>query len=856
MNYNDLVGSIYRKEEQYQNTVSKMDMDESRMIQYFDSLVAPPLMSMFTPQDIEEINRIVLYPGYSDQEKVSLLSKIMKSRGFTIRGGGGGTNRRCYLYTYNPSICIKVAVTNVGFRNNINEFYNQHFLKPYCYRVFEVSPCGTIAVLETVNPIKEVEQWEHIAEDVFNIMWFKIRGRDIAIDDIGDSCFKNWGLRPNFGPVLLDFPSMYKVDDRKSVCRRTDRFGRRCNCPVDYDVGFNNIFCTECGTAHKAVTLSKKGGNTLYELLGGAENNNKIKGVNNMIGYLVDKDGNIVYTNRKENKGSDSIVREFREREKFEYRPNNKKGKKYTPYVSEHARFVADTEGEKTTTFPTVDTNVSTTTNVSSTANNIGGTFVVDADATADNKHDTSVSTVSTLLGICNDKELFNSLRSLTLKDLNKESAIETMLSMITRGSKDDAYNIFVGMMNAIDTNFTNYDAVTARRYISRIVETAIAVENKHAVIDMKYYPQLEHVIWANNIILSKKNHDRIVESVMESFEPVFKAVSFGTLLSFESIERIFRDAEEKMINPLNDEKVYILNDYILSDINASIRDVLTVKKESSHNESPIIPPPTPHHIPGMNLTAAEYYMTPPSLEDMAMAIDMGFGRDDDGDDIEYSEDPTEDKNESTINYDNETEDTTVVDNTTTDITEEIPEEDDIELEIAKSNFYDTVVRFILDPPEDFKLYMKSHIRRISGDMIEGIERWKKTIINNFIETYGEDTEEDTESVNTEEIPEEVIETDTEEIPEEEDIEYTDTEEIPEEEDIEYTDTEEIPEEEDIEYTDTEEIPEEVIESVDTRPNNNTNRYENAKKNILNNNKQYRNNNHHNKNNKKKGKRK
>lgn len=822
MNYNDLVGSIYRKEENYQNTVSKMDMDEARMIQYFDSLVAPSLMSMFTAQDIEEINRIVLYPGYSDQEKVSLLSKIMKSRGFTIRGGGGGTNRRCYLYTYNPSICIKVAVTNVGFRNNINEFYNQHFLKPYCYRVFEVSPCGTIAVLETVNPIKEVEQWEHIAEDVFNIMWFKIRGRDIAIDDIGDSCFKNWGLRPNFGPVLLDFPSMYKVDSRKSVCRRTDRFGRRCNCPVDYDVGFNNIFCTECGTAHKAVTLSKKGGNTLYELLGGAENNNKIKGVNGMIGYLVDKDGNIIYTNHRDNKGSDSIVREFGERgEKFEYRRNNK-GKKYTPYVSEHARFVVDTEEEKTTTFPTVDTN--STSNVSSTENNIDGTL--DVDATAD-KHNNNT------FEIYDDKVLFNRLRSLTLKDFNKESAIETALSMITRGGKD-TLNIFIGMMNAIDTNFNNYDAVTARRYISRIVETAIAVENKHAVIDKKYYPQLEHVVWDNDIILSKKNHDRLVESVMESFEPVVKAVSFGTLLSFETIERIFRSAEEKMINPLNDEKLYILND---PDNNANIRDILIVKDVSSPNEPPIIPPPVPQYIPGFNLTEteAECYMTPSSLEDMAMAIDMGFGRDDDGDDIEYSEDPiTDDKNE--------TEDTTTVvedDDITTDITEEISE-DDIELEIAKSNFYDTVIRFILDPPEEFKRYMKAHIRKISGDMIEDIERWKATIINNFIETYGEDTEED-------------IETDTEETSEEEDIEYVDAEEISEAEDDIETDTDEISEEEDTESIETEGIHEEDIESVDTRPNNN--KYESAKNYILNNNKQYRNNNNH-KNNKKKGKRK
>ena len=52
----------------------------------------------------------------------------------------------------------------------------------------------------------------------------------------------------------------------------------------------------------------------------------------------------------------------------------------------------------------------------------------------------------------------------------------------------------------------------------------------------------------------------------------------------------------------------------------------------------------------------------------------------------------------------------------------------------------------------------------------------------------------------------------------------------------------------------TEETHEEDIESVDTRPNNNKYKYENAKNYILNN-KQHRNNNNH-KNNKKKGKRK
>ena len=35
--------------------------------------------------------------------------------------------------------------------------------------------------------------------------------------DIGTNFFMNWGIRPGFGPVLLDYPYVYELDGNKCV---------------------------------------------------------------------------------------------------------------------------------------------------------------------------------------------------------------------------------------------------------------------------------------------------------------------------------------------------------------------------------------------------------------------------------------------------------------------------------------------------------------------------------------------------------------------------------------------------------------------------------------------------------------
>lgn len=60
------------------------------------------------------------------------------------------------------------------------------------------------------------------------------------------------------GPVLLDFPYVFELDDKKLYCDVTLPNGSKCNGVIDYDNGFNNLVCTKCGKLHLATSLKKE----------------------------------------------------------------------------------------------------------------------------------------------------------------------------------------------------------------------------------------------------------------------------------------------------------------------------------------------------------------------------------------------------------------------------------------------------------------------------------------------------------------------------------------------------------------------------------------------------------------------
>lgn len=220
----------------------------------FDNLMIPSIDNYLTPQDVNALRLIAtsLRLAAKIDRKYKMIDDIMKPRGF--KRFSAGTNRVIYSYLEDPTFVVKIAVDKVGMQDNPMEYMNQQYLRPYCAKTFYVTPCGTVAFSERVVPVKSVEEFRSIAPDVFEIIVYRILG-DYVIEDIGTKFFMNWGVRRGVGPVLLDYPYLYKLDGGKLVCNNTDEFGNVCGGEIDYDYGFNFLYCHKCGKRYLASDL-------------------------------------------------------------------------------------------------------------------------------------------------------------------------------------------------------------------------------------------------------------------------------------------------------------------------------------------------------------------------------------------------------------------------------------------------------------------------------------------------------------------------------------------------------------------------------------------------------------------------
>ena len=223
---------------------------------YYDNLVAPPIYSVLYPDDINELHRIATSVKLSGNgtKKIGMIHKIMKHRGFYKLAGG--TNRVVYYHPDVPGVVYKVAIDAVGMKDNPAEFRNQDLIKPYCTKVFEVSPCGTVGSFERVERITSFEEFYTIADDVYYLISRILIGKYV-LDDIGIDFFMNYGIS-NRGPVILDFPYVYELDGGKLYCNKILPNGKRCHGEIDYDDGFNHLVCEKCGAIYKARDLGKE----------------------------------------------------------------------------------------------------------------------------------------------------------------------------------------------------------------------------------------------------------------------------------------------------------------------------------------------------------------------------------------------------------------------------------------------------------------------------------------------------------------------------------------------------------------------------------------------------------------------
>ena len=125
----------------------------------YNSLWAPPILAIFTHQDIQQLYQIATSLRYNAniEKKYEMIDAIMKARGF--KRDHCGTNRVAYRHLDIPTFIAKVAVDKVGMRDSPAEYKNQEYFKPFCTKIFEVDPTGVIAFVERVNPITSLEEF-------------------------------------------------------------------------------------------------------------------------------------------------------------------------------------------------------------------------------------------------------------------------------------------------------------------------------------------------------------------------------------------------------------------------------------------------------------------------------------------------------------------------------------------------------------------------------------------------------------------------------------------------------------------------------------------------------------------------
>ena len=240
---------------------SERGMDDyKKEVDKFD-LIRPScrLYDIIGRKEIDELLRICKdsYLQCRIVEKIKVMKRLLEPLGFVRYING--TNRICFKHVNHPDIILKVALDEVGLTDSLSEYRVQEIFKPYVCKIFEVDPSGVVALVETVQPIRRHEQLALVADEMFDVLNRFFGASKYLMEDIGEQYFLNWGIRKGFGLVLLDYPYLFKLDKHRAFCTKRDlETGEICGGEIDYDDGFNHLYCKKCGKEYKVKEIAIK----------------------------------------------------------------------------------------------------------------------------------------------------------------------------------------------------------------------------------------------------------------------------------------------------------------------------------------------------------------------------------------------------------------------------------------------------------------------------------------------------------------------------------------------------------------------------------------------------------------------
>ena len=227
----------------------------------FDALWHPGLRALIPDQVIADICACVadikLDTHKGKQQRREYFKQLLAPYGFVRLGGG--TNREVYKNLEDQSVVLKIAIDSLARNNNLAEIVKQHWIKPFCTKMYDVTPCGTLGLMERGDPIINRIQMANAAEGIYNVMEY-CNDKGYVVGDGGGEYFMNYVIRPGFGPVLCDYTSVYKLDFSKLRCKRRDPVtGKLCGGSIDYALpAMSKIVCSKCGAVYSALDLAKE----------------------------------------------------------------------------------------------------------------------------------------------------------------------------------------------------------------------------------------------------------------------------------------------------------------------------------------------------------------------------------------------------------------------------------------------------------------------------------------------------------------------------------------------------------------------------------------------------------------------
>ena len=218
--------------------------------QDWERIQRPPIQNYIPPNVLGYLAQLIDDPKWMNKtaKKKKEVRRVLKQIG--LPQIAAGTNRMCFGCDYDPGIVFKFGLDRVGRSDNIAESYNQYFLNGFGTKILHVLPNGLFSMCERVQTMDQ-KTFASYADTIYRLITYWAVHKNILIEDIGYNFFKNWGVRIGFGPVLLDYPYIYKIDPFKLVCKRKDPYTQQeCMGHIDYDRGLNQIICDRCGVRY------------------------------------------------------------------------------------------------------------------------------------------------------------------------------------------------------------------------------------------------------------------------------------------------------------------------------------------------------------------------------------------------------------------------------------------------------------------------------------------------------------------------------------------------------------------------------------------------------------------------------